>query len=99
MSVESLLIERERLLAEVAAIDVELASHGIRAEARASRVRTVALRVLASLEGGPRHLREIMKATSQSMSATNQMLYLMVRSGEVRRVERGVYALSRKKRR
>ena len=91
----ALLAERAACAARVDAIDAELEKHGIRVVALTPRTREVHAAILVALAERPLGIPEIGRRTGQGAHACSQMLHLMVKSGELRRPSRGVYALPR----
>ena len=94
-TIEALLARRAAALAEIEAVDAELARLGLRSTRRpADHTRLMATKVLAALAGGPLTPREVASKTGQTDHAATQALCKMVAAGELRRAGRGLYALT-----
>ncbi|MFI5297274.1 MAG: hypothetical protein ACHREM_04185 [Polyangiales bacterium] len=94
-SIDKLLRDRERHLAAIAAIDAALAARGVRLAAKVpdGHARTTSVGLLTAIGLGAETPAEIAKRTGQTPHAVSQMLYDMLKSGEVVRVAHGRYAL------
>ncbi len=75
-------------------LDAELERRGVRpVEKPWGHPRTTSLLVLSALSGGPLAAGDVAKRTGQGIHAVQQMLSKLFKCGEIRRVERGLYAL------
>jgi len=92
---DSLLQRRADAVATVAEIDAELQRRGIRAVVQLpGRQRAKAALILAALATGEKTTKAIKALVPGGSHAINQLLHVLTKAGEVRRVARGRYGLA-----